>query len=258
MGSLISLIIIFVLSVLITKIASESLIHTGLSKEMARFQARSAFTGVGFTTRESESITNHPVRRKIIMALMLIGNIGIISALASLLLTFVNISENKTANILRVSIIAGSLIGLWLLSKSKWLEQLLAKIIKIALKRFTNLNIKDYVEILNLKNEYEISVINVNSDDWLANKRIKDINLRKEGINLIGIQRNDGTYIGTPYGDTKIVKEDQLILYGRRKSLRNLEKRKQNISGDQDHEKAVKEQSQEKEKQKHKDTESKK
>lgn len=258
MGSLISLIIIFVLSVLITKIASESLIHTGLSKEMARFQARSAFTGVGFTTRESESITNHPVRRKIIMALMLIGNIGIISALASLLLTFVNISENKTANILRVSIIAGSLIGLWLLSKSKWLEQLLAKIIKIALKKFTNLNIKDYVEILNLKNEYEISVINVNSDDWLANKRIKDINLRKEGINLIGIQRNDGTYIGTPYGDTKIVKEDQLILYGRRKSLRNLEKRKQNISGDQDHEKAVKEQSQEKEKQKHKDTESKK
>ncbi len=258
MGSLISLIIIFVLSVLITKIASESLIHTGLSKEMARFQARSAFTGVGFTTRESESITNHPVRRKIIMALMLIGNIGIISALASLLLTFVNISENKTANILRVSIIAGSLIGLWLLSKSKWLEQLLAKIIKIALKKFTNLNIKDYVEILNLKNEYEISVINVNSDDWIANKRIKDLNLRKEGINLIGIQRKDGTYIGTPYGDTKIVKDDQLILYGRRKSLRNLEKRKQNISGDQDHEKAVKEQSQEKEKQKHKDTESKK
>ena len=257
MGSLISLIIILVLSVLITKIASESLIHTGLSKEMARFQARSAFTGVGFTTSESESIANHPVRRKIIMSLMLIGNIGIISALALLMLTFVNISENKTANIIRVSIIAGSLIGLWLLSKSKWLEQLLAKIIKIALKRFTSLNIKDYVEILNLKNEYEISVITVNSDDWIANKKIKDINLRKEGINLIGIQRKDGTYIGTPFGDTKITVDDQLTLYGRKKNLKNLEKRKRDASGEKDHQEAIKEQDQEKKKQKEKDTESK-
>jgi len=257
MGSLISLIIILVLSVLITKIASESLIHTGLSKEMARFQARSAFTGVGFTTSESESIANHPVRRKIIMSLMLIGNIGIISALASLMLTFVNISENKTANIIRVSIIAGSLIGLWLLSKSKWLEQLLAKIIKIALKRFTSLNIKDYVEILNLKNEYEISVITVNSDDWIANKKIKDINLREEGINLIGIQRKDGTYIGTPFGDTKITVDDQLTLYGRKKNLKNLEKRKRDASGEKDHQEAIKEQDQEKKKQKEKDTESK-
>src|SRR6056297_3598277 len=257
MGSLISLIIILVLSVLITKIASESLIHTGLSKEMARFQARSAFTGVGFTTRESESIANHPVRRKIIMSLMLIGNIGIISALALLMLTFVNISENKTANIIRVSIIAGSLIGLWLLSKSKWLEQLLAKIIKIALKRFTSLNIEDYVEILNLKNEYEISVITVNSDDWIANKKIKDINLREEGINLIGIQRKDGTYIGTPFGDTKITVDDQLTLYGRKKNLKNLEKRKRDASGEKDHQEAIKEQDQEKKKQKEKDTESK-
>ncbi|MFP4024044.1 MAG: TrkA C-terminal domain-containing protein [Thiohalospira sp.] len=257
MGSLISLVIILVLSVLITKIASESLIHTGLSKEMASFQARSAFTGVGFTTSESESIANHPVRRKIIMALMLIGNIGIISALASLMLTFVNISDNKTANIIRVSIIAGSLISLWLLSKSKWLEQLLAKMIKIALKKFTNLNIKDYVEILNLKNEYEISVINVNSDDWMANKRIKNINLRKEGVNLIGIQREDGTYIGTPYGDTKITEDDQLILYGRKKNLKNLEKRKQDASGDRDHQEAMKEQDEEKKKQKEKDTKSK-
>ncbi|MCB2196706.1 MAG: TrkA C-terminal domain-containing protein [Bacteroidetes bacterium] len=257
MGSLISLIIIFILSILITKVASESLVHTGLSKEMAKFQARSAFTGVGFTTRESESIVNHPVRRKIIMSLMLIGNIGIISALASLMLTFVNISGDKIANIVRVSIIAGTLVSFWLLSKSKWLEQMLAKIIKKALKSFTALNIKDYVEILNLKNEYEITVITVNEDDWMASKKVKDIDLRNEGINLIGVQRKDGTYIGTPYGDTEITKDDQLILYGRKKNLKNLEKRKQDASGDRDHQEAIKEQDEEKEKQKAKDTKSK-
>lgn len=62
MSSLISLIIIFTLSLLITKISAQSLIHTGLSKDAAKFQARSAYTGVGFTTGESEKIINHPVR----------------------------------------------------------------------------------------------------------------------------------------------------------------------------------------------------
>jgi len=257
MGSLISLIIIFILSVLITKIASESLVHTGLSREAARFQARSAFTGVGFTTREAENIVNHPVRRRIIMSLMLIGNIGIISALASLMLTFVDASGDRMANIIRLLIIAGSLTGLWLLSQSKWVENLLVRLIKKALKRFTTLNIKDYVELLNLKNEYEITVIKINEDDWMQSKKIGELKLRKEGVNIIGIQRKDGTYIGTPYGDTEITKDDQLILYGRKKNLKNLEKRKQDASGDRDHQEAMKEQDEEKKKQKEKDTESK-
>jgi hypothetical protein len=30
-----------------------TLVHTGLSKQAAKFQARSAFTGVGFTTKKN-------------------------------------------------------------------------------------------------------------------------------------------------------------------------------------------------------------
>jgi len=33
---------------------------TGLSRESARFQARSALTGGGFTTTESEAVVRHP------------------------------------------------------------------------------------------------------------------------------------------------------------------------------------------------------
>ena len=87
---MITLIIIFTLSLLITRIASEILVHTGLSKDAAKFQARSAYTGVGYTTKEAEKIVNHPLRRKVIMTLMLIGKVGIISAIASPLLTFIN------------------------------------------------------------------------------------------------------------------------------------------------------------------------
>ncbi len=62
MFAIISLFVIVALSLIITRIAAMALMATGLSRDAARFQARSAFTGSGFTTRESESVVNHPVQ----------------------------------------------------------------------------------------------------------------------------------------------------------------------------------------------------
>lgn len=79
MAALLSVLATVTLSLLITRIASEAMVFTGLSAQAAQFQARSAFTGAGFTTQESEQATNHPVRRRIIMWLMLLGNAGIVT-----------------------------------------------------------------------------------------------------------------------------------------------------------------------------------
>ena len=87
MTAVITLLTVLTLSVIVTRIATVALLHTGLSREAAQFQARSAFTGVGFTTTEAESVVNHPVRRRVVMLLMLVGNAGIVSVIASLLLT---------------------------------------------------------------------------------------------------------------------------------------------------------------------------
>ena len=55
------------LSLVITRIATTALSLTGLSWEAAKFQARSAFTGTGFTTSEAERVVDHPVRRRVIV-----------------------------------------------------------------------------------------------------------------------------------------------------------------------------------------------
>jgi hypothetical protein len=57
---------VLTLSVLVIRTGAVALRLTGLPEEPARFQARSAFTGTGFTTSESEAIVNHPVRRRIV------------------------------------------------------------------------------------------------------------------------------------------------------------------------------------------------
>ncbi|MCK4262353.1 hypothetical protein KAX00_04525, partial [bacterium] len=59
---------------LIVRAAAIALMMTGMDEKRARFQALSAFSGTGFTTKEAESIVNHPIRRKIVTWLMILGN----------------------------------------------------------------------------------------------------------------------------------------------------------------------------------------
>ncbi len=77
MIAVILIIATLVLSLTITRIGAVALMLTGISAESARFQARSAFSGVGFTTTEAVAVVNHPVRRRIVMVLMLMGNVGV-------------------------------------------------------------------------------------------------------------------------------------------------------------------------------------
>ncbi len=228
---LFSLIIIISLSALITRVAGIALQHTGLSKESAGFQARSAYTGVGFTTTESEQVISHPVRRKIIMTLMLIGNAGIISAVATLMLTFVDKQDSSLEDRLtRVGILLGSVLLLWMISNSKALDRWLYDIVSHALRKYTKLNVRDYAKLLNFHGDYEISDLKVDKDEWLANKTLNELKLREEGVNLISITRKDGTYIGIPEGTTMIHPGDHLILYGKEVTLQKLHDRKANGS----------------------------
>jgi hypothetical protein len=71
-----------------TRIAATALALTGLSREAARFQVRSAFTGTGFNTREAEKVVDHPVRRQIIMLLMIARSAGVVSIIISLTRAF--------------------------------------------------------------------------------------------------------------------------------------------------------------------------
>lgn len=91
--AIITLSIIVLLVLLINRIATAALMSTGMSREMARFQSRSALSTVGFTTAESESVVNHPVRRRIIAILMIVGNAGFVGLIATVLGTFTGEAE---------------------------------------------------------------------------------------------------------------------------------------------------------------------
>ncbi len=243
MVAAVSLLIVLTVSILITRIATVALMHTGLSRESARFQARSAFTGVGFTTDEAEKVVGHPVRRRILMLLMLLGNAGIVTAISSMILTFVDKDDGGAgAWLLRFALLIGGVAILWTAAYSQWLDQRLSRLIRWALARWTSLDVRDYASLLRLSGEYTVTELQVEPEDWMADCTLEELRLREEGVLVLGVQPTDGPYVGAPTANTRIGPGDTVLLYGREKNLAALDQRVGHIGGQREHLDAVAEQ----------------
>lgn len=233
-----SLFLILTLSLFLTRIATTALVFTGLSRESARFQARSALTGVGFTTSEAEQVVAHPVRRRIIMLLMLLGNAGVVTVMATLIVTF--LQAEGTEQVLNK--LAGIMIGVLLFSFvacSAYVERRMSMLIAWALKRWTRLDVRDYVNLLQLANRYGVTEIKVNEGDWMAGRSLADLELTGEGVLILGVYPRRGKYIGVPRGITVIQPGDVLVVYGAANGLNELNTRPCGREGDAAHERAA-------------------
>lgn len=242
MVAIISLLIVVVLSLLVVRVATVALTLTGLSRQLARFQARSAFTGSGFTTTESEKVVHHPLRRRIIMLLMLLGNAGIVTAVSSLILSLTTTSTDE--GILgtvwfRMTALAVGLLALWGIAYSRWVDSWLSRVITWALKNWTDLDVRDYAGLLHLSGGYAVVEMQVKTDDWLAERQLTDLKLSDEGILVLGIEKPDGNYVGAPRGKTQLAVDDTLLLYGPRQVLQKLDQRSAGSGGNWEHHVAV-------------------
>lgn len=238
MAAVASLFITLTLSLLITRVASMALMLTGMSREGARFQARSAFTGVGFTTNESEDIVSHPVRRRIVMLLMLLGNAGIATVVAASMLTFMETSRS-TEWWQYVFVVAGGLLTLWFVASNRAIERHLNRAIAHVLTRWAKLQVRDYVSILQLQNGYAVTELHVEPQDWLADKTLIELKLPHEGVLVLGIKREEGAWLGAPTGDMEVHDGDTLVLYGPIHRIKELDQRRRGRKGDEARQEAV-------------------
>ncbi|WP_103028133.1 hypothetical protein [Salinibacter altiplanensis] len=134
MAALLILLSVVAVSILVTRIATRALMLTGLSRETARFQARSIITGTGFTTDEAEHVVNHPVRRRITLTLMLVGNAVLVTALSTFVLSFT--STGTPAEVLQRGLVLAAGLGvLAYLALSDRVDRCLSLLIEWVLDR---------------------------------------------------------------------------------------------------------------------------
>lgn len=220
MIAIIGLLIIIIMSIIVVRIGAVALELTGLSAEIASFQAQSAFSGVGFTTMESESIVSHPIRRRIIRMLILLGSAGVSTSIATLVLAFVG--QTQYGFFTRIEILLLGLVIILLFTRSRHIYKIMKMVITNILKRYTHLRIYDYEQLFGLGEGYAIAKITVMKDSGLHEKQIKDLKNELGEMLVLAIYRKEGgktQLIGAPHGNEIIKEQDELICYAKEEVL---------------------------------------
>ncbi|MEC7539280.1 MAG: hypothetical protein VYB59_18560, partial [Pseudomonadota bacterium] len=76
---------------------------------MATFQCISALSGTCLTTGESEIIVNYPLRRRILIILIVFGNLGLFSVLATFTEFFIDAEKTTSAILILLGWISGAI-----------------------------------------------------------------------------------------------------------------------------------------------------
>ncbi|MBU0651145.1 hypothetical protein KKC59_04465 [bacterium] len=223
--NLLLFIMMLAVAFIIVRIGAVAFELTGLERSIAKFQAVSCFTGTGFTTRESELITGHPQRRKISIVLMVLGNVGIVTLVA----TFANsirpavtfkipfieyvVSEKFSPFLNFIIIFVISFVIYRFFAHSKFIKKLMDKIKSMMVKRefITKVSFEDLVISTG---GYGISSIQVLDYTPVVNKSLRETDLRTHDISVIAIEKEE-KIIPNPSPDLKIVIGDRLICFGK-------------------------------------------
>ncbi|WP_035796530.1 TrkA C-terminal domain-containing protein [Clostridium akagii] len=194
---------------LIIEIATVMFKLTGLSEEKSRFQVISLLTSSGFTTKESELITQHPSRRKLAQYVMIIGYIGYLTGISFLI------------NIIRTSLSAENIlillgffiVALFLLKNKIFLRILDNLIEKIILTKPFKSPHKMY-KLINRAKGYGVFNITLDEDSPLIGIPLMNSNLKPHKIIILNIDKGN-LFIGFPKRDYILENGDNLLLYGK-------------------------------------------
>jgi hypothetical protein len=198
---------------LLIEILSIVLKLTGLELSKARFQVISILTHTGFTTRESELIVQHPTRRKIASALMIVSYVAQITLITLLF----NVLTQATKNILSTAI-ALSVMALFVIvvTQSKYLSERFDRVTEKLLKsRIKKAGANGRIEqVLNLSPEFSIYEMVVDTDSFICDKTLRDLKLKEHFIQILKIDRGS-EMIDFPQADTRVLAGDRMIVYGK-------------------------------------------
>lgn len=239
MLAILTLIFVVGISMLVTKIAAIALEHTGMERERARFQARSAFTGAGFTTSESEQVVKHPVRRKIIMNLLLLGNAGVVTAISTLIIGFT--SQNDGGHRDEIIILIVGILMLYLTTRSRKLERFLDKILTELITKYSGLRPRSFARLMTIMDDYEVMEVSAEENIWLKESTLAELKLTDEGVLILGVVQENGAYNGVPRGNYRIKPKDRLIMYGQAEQIEKISKRRDKLQGRMEHQQSKKE-----------------
>ncbi len=212
--------VVAILSMAFTRLAAGALIATGLPPDVASFQARSAFSGAGFTTTEAENVVNDPGRRKIIGLTMFVGNLGTPTLVVTVLVGFLAPGPGDTTDRALVTV-SGLALAVMLVANGP-MQRALVKLGQREARRRLLPRLENHmVELLTVGDDYVIGSVQVMDSAGPMLRSLRSIDDALPAVHVLGVQQREG-FFGTPPVDIELAAGDSIIVYGRRSDLEHL------------------------------------
>ena len=216
MGAALTIFVLLSFSIFVLRVASVAFRLTGLTESSARFQALSAFTGTGFTTSEAETIVNYPVRRRIASLLMIIGNMGLVTVFATVVVSLVRTEGEMGAVTVQVAWLIAGLVLLWLFMLSTRADRFLCEVISKILLSTTLLGHRRFHRLLQIGDGYSVCEHPVCAVWLLDITALTPSKLEQLGLQVLAIECSKGTLIADHFTSTvQLEIGDALVLFGR-------------------------------------------
>jgi len=214
-------IILLYIIIIFMEIFIISLKITGMSRDKARFQVISLLSSTGFTTRESELITQHPIRRKIAERIMIFKYFGSIIGTATLFNVYVEMVKEQI-KLMDVAIWLILLSAIFAVLKNKWIISKIDIFVEHSLVKESRENKRRYNSKTLLESE-DFGIVDVVLDqgNYLVGLRIKDSGLKTKYIQVLQISKGDKHY-AFPKPEYIFEAGDKLTIYGKLDEVKNL------------------------------------
>ena len=209
--------VVAVITVAFTKLATGALIATGVPPESAAFQARSAFSGAGFTTTEAENVVNHAARRRIIATTMFVGSLGTPTLVVSVLIGFLAPGPGSTTA--RTLVAISGLMAILLVIANRPMTRLMTRVGEnLARRRLLPALSNRPDELLALGDGFVVASVAVTTDPGETSRSLRGLEAMMPGLHLLGVRRGSSFYGEKPV-DIDLGEGDELVVSGRREQL---------------------------------------
>jgi len=210
---LVGLILVVVgITVLVVKAGAIALRLTGMEAERAEFQALSAVTGTGFTTRESELVMADPQRRRIVGALMIFGNVVLVVLVGLLVGSFTAARERYEVPIYGLVLILG-VYGVYRVLTARGVVRRWDRWVVEHLRPRLRLREQSVEEMLTLTPGYGVAELRIEARSPFAGKTLAESGLRKAGLLVLAIRREEDV-LPAPTARDVIQPGDGIVCYG--------------------------------------------
>jgi len=200
------------ITVIVVKAGAIALRLTGLDPERADFQALSAVTGTGFTTRESELVVADPRRRRIVGTLMIVGNVVLVTFIGLLVGSFTSAERDYEIPIYGAVLVVGAIL-VYRVLMSRFVKRRWDHWVDGWLRSRLRLQERHVSEILTLTPGYGVAEVRVDADSPCAGRTLATSGFRRAGLLVLAIRREDDV-IPNPSADDRITAGDRLVCYG--------------------------------------------